>query len=97
MNREVFKTDRHVLLFMSKYLDRVILTQIKMNILTNKLMYVFDQYVYRVIQKTESILLKVQNVVLAAINQKYIRRCPSYDLSSAFDTIDRTFMDRTFP
>ena len=73
--------------FLSKFLEKVVLSQLKGHLLKNNLLD-SHQSAYREFQNTETALLKAHNDLLCAADKDDISILALLDLSAAFDTID---------
>ena len=73
--------------FLSKILEKVVLSQLKGHLLKYNLLD-SHQSAYREFHNTETALLKVQNDLLCAADKSDISILALLDLSAAFDTID---------
>ena len=77
--------------FVSKILERVVLNRIFNHIQSFSIFSPF-QSAYRKFHSTETALLKIQNDLLLAIDQKKVSALVLLDLSAAFDTIDHNIL-----
>ena len=77
--------------FLSKVLERIVACQSRDYLIANDL-YPSLQSAYRKYHSTETALLRVQNDVLRAIDQKQEVILVLLDLSAAFDTIDHDIL-----
>ncbi|KAK6191281.1 hypothetical protein SNE40_003011 [Patella caerulea] len=76
---------------LSKYLEKIVVTQITKYLSENDL-YMKYQSAYRAYYSTETALLRVQNDVLCALNDRKDVVLVMLDLSAAFDTLDHTIL-----
>ena len=77
--------------FLSKVLEKVVLSQILSHLNSNNLMDAF-QSAYRASHSTETALLKIMNDLLLALDSNQVSVLALLDLSSAFDTIDHSIL-----
>ena len=76
---------------MSKVLERIVAGQVR-NYLTEKGLYPSIQSGYREFYSTETALLRVQNDILRAIDDKNEELLVLLDLSAVFDTLDHDIL-----
>ena len=76
---------------MSKVLAKVVLSQVLQHVNSNKLLRDF-QSVYRPYHSTETVLLKLANDLLSAMDESKISVLVLLVLSAAFDTTDHEFL-----
>ena len=79
------------LAFVSKVLDRVVLTRL-MNHFEATDQHELHQSAYRPCHSTETALVRVSNDILTAMDKKQGTMLVLLDLSAAFDTIDHVLM-----
>eukprot|EP00745_Piridium_sociabile_P027300 TRINITY_DN439_c0_g1_i27.p1 TRINITY_DN439_c0_g1~~TRINITY_DN439_c0_g1_i27.p1 ORF type:complete len:1128 (+),score=135.82 TRINITY_DN439_c0_g1_i27:139-3522(+) len=80
--------------FLSKVIEKLVLSQLLDHISSNGLMDPF-QSAYRMCHSTETALLRILNDLLLALDDGKVSMLALLDLSSAFDTIDHdTLIDR---
>ena len=93
LDRNILKNYRPVsnILFLSKVLEKVVATQLKMHIQVNKLDEVY-QSAYKSNCSTETALLKVKSDVLNAVDRGEVVFIVLLDLSAAFDTVDHNLL-----
>ena len=77
--------------FVSKILEKVVLAQLKQHLEINNLIEPF-QSAYRDNHSTETALLKITNDILRSSDDGNVTILTFLDFSSAFDTIDHTFL-----
>ena len=77
--------------FISKILERVIYTRLTNHLQSFPSLSPF-QSAYRKFHSTETALLRIQNDLLASINERKLSALVLLDLSAAFDTIDHTIL-----
>src|SRR6187399_2542757 len=77
--------------FISKVLERIILSRINNHLQTFPSICPF-QSAYRKFHSTETALLRIQNDLLLASNQQKVSALVLLDLSAAFDTIDHQIL-----
>ena len=77
--------------FISKVLERIILSRINNHLQTFPSICPF-QSAYRKFHSTETALLRIQNDLLVASNQQNVSALVLLDLSAAFDTIDHQIL-----
>ena len=77
--------------FLSKVLERIILSRINNHLRTFPSLCRF-QSVYRKFHSTETALLRIYNDLLLASNRKEVSALVLLDLSAAFDTIDHQIL-----
>jgi len=77
--------------FLSKVLERIILTRINTHLQTFPSLCRF-QSAYRKFHSTETALLRIYNDLLVASNQQEVSALVLLDLSAAFDTIDHQIL-----
>ena len=80
--------------FVSKIIEKVILSQLFSHLSTYQLFSPF-QFAYRTGHSTETALLKVMNDLLRSLDHGNISVLTLLDLSAAFDTIDHTCSSST--
>ena len=93
LDPNIFKNYRPVsnLPFLSKVLERVVLSQTNEHLSKNKLIH-YLQSAYKAKHSTESALLKVMSDLLNATDEGNVSVLALLDLSSAFDTIDHDIL-----
>ena len=74
--------------FLSKVMERVIFQQLKYHLQSNELCDTF-QSAYRTNHSTETVLVKIHDDLLSAIDSGKFAFLLLLDLSAAFDTIDQ--------
>ena len=79
--------------FLSKILEKVVLTQLTNHLTSNQLTHKF-QSTYRAGHSTETVLLRVVNDILTASDAKQVSILTLLDLSVAFHTIDHSILLR---
>ena len=77
--------------FVSKIIEKVILSKLFSNLSTNQLFNPF-QSAYRPAHSTETALLKVTNDLLRSLDHGNVSLLTLLDLSAAFDAIDHTIL-----
>ena len=77
--------------FVSKLIERIVAKQINEHLASNKLL---DKYqsAYRMFHSAETALLRVQNDILAELQNRKVVALVMLDLSAAFDTIDHSIL-----
>ena len=96
LDQNILKNYRPVsnLPFLSKVIEKVVLSQLLEHLSANDLMDTF-QSAYRGCHSTETALLRILNDLLLALDDGKVSVLALLDLSSAFDTIDHgTLIDR---
>lgn len=90
---DIFKNYRPVsnLVFVSKVMEKAVAVRIFAHLRFNNLLEIF-QSAYKELHSTETALLRVQNDVLRAIDNRESVFLVMIDLSAAFDTIDHSVM-----
>ena len=93
LDSECFKNYRPIsnLPFLSKLLERVVLSQLQDHLSANGLLDMY-QSVYKKDHSTETALLHVTNTLLMNADMKYVSVLSLLDLSAAFDTIDHEIL-----
>ena len=93
MDRNDLKSFRPVsnLAFVSKIMEKVVLSQLSKHLATNDLFNKL-QSAYRSSHSTETALTKVLNDLLLSVDQGKVSVLTLLDLSAAFDTIDHTIL-----
>ena len=93
LDKNVLKNYRPVsnLPFISKILEKVVLSQLKDYLNENNL-FPINQSAYREGHSTETTLLKMMNDLLLDVDQDRISILALLDLSAAFDTVDYTIL-----
>ena len=91
LDANVLKNYRPVsnLSFVSKLIEKVVLKQL-LSFLNTEDLFSHSQSAYRPFHSTETILLKVTNDILSALDGGDLSILTMLDLSAAFDTIDHT-------
>ena len=93
LDKNILKNFRPVsnLSFASKLIERVVARRINDHLMKHALL---DKYqsAYRAFHSTETALLRVQNDILQALNNKKVVALVMLDLSAAFDTIDHQLL-----
>ena len=79
------------LTFLSKITEKAASHQV-VSYLNSHNLFPRTQFVCRIHHSTETALLKVTNDILLNMNQKHVTLLVLLDLSSAFDTVDHTFL-----
>ena len=79
--------------FLSKILEKVVLTQLTNHLTSNQLTHKF-QSTYRAGHSTETVLLRVVNDILTASDANQVSILTLLDLSGAFHTIDHSILLR---
>ena len=79
------------LLFISKILEKVVLTQLKNNLSSNNLLEIC-QSAYRKDRSTETAVLSVLGGLLVSANERLVSLVALLDLSAAFDMLDHTIL-----
>jgi hypothetical protein len=89
LDKEVFKNYRPIsnLAYISKTIERIVASRLKEHMDMNALNEIL-QSAYKTLHSTESALLKVQDDILQALDQKKVAVLVLLDLSAAFDTVD---------
>ena len=77
--------------FVSKLVERLVANRLNSYLSTHALINKFHS-AYRMFHSTETALLRVQNDILSALNNKSSIALVLLDLSAAFDTIDHTIL-----
>ena len=77
--------------FLSKLLEKIVLSQLNSHLSSNNLLHPF-QSAYRQHHSTETALLHILNHLLLATDSGNISLLTLLDLSAAFDTIDHTIL-----
>jgi hypothetical protein len=90
---EIFKHYRPVsnLAFISKVVERIVAIRVKEHMDVNGLHEIF-QSAYKSLHSTENALLRVQDDILCALDNKKCVLLVLLDLSAAFDTIDHNIL-----
>jgi hypothetical protein len=90
---EIFKHYRPVsnLAFISKVVERIVAIRVKEHMDVNGLHEIF-QSAYKSLHSTETALLRVQDDILCALDNKKCVLLVLLDLSAAFDTIDHNIL-----
>ena len=93
LDKEIVKNYRPIynLQFISKIIERIVATRIRDHMDTNVLQEIL-QSAYKSLHSTETALLKVQDDVLKAIDNKKCVLLVLLDLSAAFDTVDHKIL-----
>jgi hypothetical protein len=93
LDQNVLKNYRPVsnLPFVSKILEKVVLKQLLIHLQANNLCNTF-QSAYRTGHSTETVLLRIVNDPLAAVDNDDVAMLLLLDLSAAFDTIDHNIL-----
>ena len=79
------------LTFLSKLLERVVALRLKQH-MASEALYEPHQSAYREHHSTETVLVKVVNDILCALDSKQEAVLVMLDLSAAFDTVDHTLL-----
>ena len=79
--------------FISKIIEKIVLSQISADLNKNNL-FSLTQSAYRPKHSTETILLKIMNDLLLALDRGEASILTLLDLSAAFDTIDHNILLR---
>lgn len=93
LDPEVLKHYRPVsnIPYLSKLIEKVVVSQIMEHMVSGNLHESF-QSAYKTCNSTETALLRVQNDIRMAIDQKHCVMLVLLDLSAAFDTVDHTLL-----
>ena len=81
------------LLFISKILEKVVLTQLRNQLSSNNLLEIC-QSAYRKDHSTETAVLSVLDGLLVSADERLVSLVALLDLSAAFDTLDHTILLR---
>ena len=79
------------LLFISKILEKMVLTQLRNHLSSNNLLEIC-QSAYRKDHSTETAVLSVLDGLLVSANERLVSLVALLDLSAAFDTLDHTIL-----
>ena len=77
--------------FLSKVIERVVLSRIKTHLNKNGL-WEKMQSAYRALNSTETALMRVHNDLLKSVDHKHMAVLVLLDLSAAFDTVDHSIL-----
>ena len=93
LDTEILKNYRPIsnLPFISKLLEKVVLSQLKNHLLSNSLLDVF-QSAYKKDHSTETALIHISNLLLTNTDKKNVSVLALLDLSAAFDTLDHNIL-----
>ena len=75
--------------FVSKIIEKTVMARLEEHIVDNNL-HDPSQSAYKKCHSTETDLLKINNDILASLDNKHCIILASLDLSAAFDTVDHT-------
>ena len=89
LDSHVLKNYRPVsnLTFLGKIIERVVLKRLNDHLTANNL-HSHNQYAYKTHHSTETLIIKIVNDVLIAMDEKEATDIMLLDLSAAFDTVD---------
>ena len=93
VHSDEFKNYRPVsnLQFVSKIIEKTVMARLEEHIVDNNL-HDPSQSAYKKCHCTETALLKINNDILASLDNKHCIILASLDLSAAFDTVDHTIL-----
>ena len=77
--------------FISKILEKVVLTQLRNHLSSNNLLEIC-QSAYRKVHSTETAVLSVLDSLLVSADERLVSLVALLDLSAAFDTLDHTIL-----
>ena len=77
--------------FVSKIIEKIVMARLEEHIVDNNLHYP-SQSAYKKYHSTETALPKMNNDILASLDNKHCIILGSLDLSAAFDTVDHTIL-----
>ena len=93
LNTDELKNYRSMsnLQFVSKIIEKTVMARLEEHIVDNNL-HDPSQSAYKKCHSTETALLKINNDILASLDNKHCIILASLDLSAAFDTVDHTIL-----